>query len=579
MKYIIGAYTHLTQGNSPEEFKKLLDSQLKPLLTLAFSNPDFRFVLRISVFFIQWLETNYPEINMLISDLCRKGQLELLGSSYYDSLLQLEPVHERPSRIEKTNTFLRKKFSRRPRGLWCIGQVFNPAFVQAMEFSSLEFVIISGFNQQLNQVLVNKPFIMDELGKQTVVFPSDDKVAKEVSELAKPDSDRSRFVASVMKTITTQNTSLGTFMFNLDQMCQCDESSKLFNQLIPLVSKDTVLPSEYIAIHDITNYYYLPSGVYGRDFSLGKAVSINEHILEQKILSRNLNLLNIFRESAKGLKRNSDDKKLVDHLLMKAGSGVAYLPTFEMNPDVVAIEQRAMCELESALSQRDLLPLSVGSEVISKNKNYICYINGKGAVISRLSIFSLQTDFAQTPTPGFLQDFIRNGKTCDLSSRKWELTAIDKKRHDYIATSPLIETGMTTVKVSKFFKTRQNSISVDYEIENMGSEQSEFVFETLVNFFINSPKDLPDTEESYQTSQIVISNAFDKIMITIGFSEDFPVTIRNNYQNVNTVLGEKNCYQYTQLKLQKKLFIPASESVKFTVMFKSEKKRNTGETI
>ena len=111
MKYIIGAYTHLTQGNSQEEFKKVLNSQLKPLLTLAFSNPEFKFVLRISIFFIQWLETNYPEINMLISDLCRKGQLDLLSSSYYDSLLQLEPVHERPTRIEKANTFLRKKYS------------------------------------------------------------------------------------------------------------------------------------------------------------------------------------------------------------------------------------------------------------------------------------------------------------------------------------------------------------------------------------------------------------------------------------------------------------------------------------
>ena len=579
MKYIIGAYTHLTQGNSAEEFKKLLDSQLKPLLTLAFSNPDFRFVLRISVFFIQWLETNYPEINMLISDLCRKGQLELLGYSYYDSLLQLEPVHERPSRIEKTNTFLRKKFSRRPRGLWCIGQVFNPAFVQAMEFSSLEFVIISGYNQQMNQVLINKPFVMDELGKQTVVFPSDDKVSREVSELTKPDSDRNRFVSSVMKTITTQNTSLGTFMFNLDQMCLCDESSKLFNLLIPAVSKDTVLPSEYIATHDITDNYYLPSGVYGRDFSLGKAVSINEHILKQRALSRNLNLLNIFRESAKGLKRNSDDKKLVDHLLMKAGSGVAYMPPFELIPDVVAIEQRAMCELESALSQRDLLPLSVGSEVISKNRNYLCYINSKGAVISRLSVFSLQSDFAMTPALGLFQDSIRNGKTSDLGSRKWELTAIDKKRHDFIASSPLIETGKTTVKVSKFIKTRQNSIIVDYEIENMGSDQSDFVFETLLNFSINSPEDLKDTEEPYQASQIVLANAFEKIIVTIGLSEEFSVSVRNNFQKVMTVLGEKNFYQYTSMKLQKKLIIPASETVKFTVMFKSEKKRNTGETI
>ena len=579
MKYVIGAYTHLTLGNSGEEFKKLLNSQLKPLLTLAFSNPEFKFVLRISVFFIQWLETNYPEINMLISDLCRKGQLELLGYSYYDSLLQLEPVHERPSRIERTNTFIRKKFSKRPRGLWCIGQVFNPAFVQAMEFSSLEFIIISGYNQQMNQVLINKPFIMDELGKQTVIFPSDDKVSKEVADLMKPDADCAKFISSVMKTITGQNATLNTYMFNLDQMCLSEDSAKLFNSLIPAVSKNTVLPSDYIAEHEISSYYYLPSGLYGRDFSLGKAVSINEHILEQKILSRNLNLLNNFREYAKGLKRNSDDKKLVDHLLMKAGSGILYLPPFDLNPDVVSYEQRSMCELESALAQRDLLPATIGTEVISKNRNYSCYINSKGAVISRLNIFSLLSDFVLNPSQGFLQDFIKNGKSTELCSRKWELTAIDKKRHDYIATSPLVEVSKTTVKVSKFFKTRQNAIIVDYEIENMGADPAEFVFETVLNATLNNPGELKDTEEPYQASQIVLSNSFDKIVVTVGLSEDFGISVRNTYQKALTVLGEKDYYQYTQLRFTKKIFIPASETVKFTITFKSEKKRSTGENI
>lgn len=579
MKYIIGAYTHLTQGNSQEEFKKLLNSQLKPLLTLAFSNPEFKFVLRISIFFIQWLETNYPEINMLISDLCRKGQLDLLSSSYYDSLLQLEPVHERPTRIEKTNTFLRKKYSRRPRGLWCIGQIFNPSFIQAMELSSLDFLIISGFNQQMNQVLINKPFIMDELGKQTVIFPSDDKVSKEVSDLVKSDSDCNRFVSSVTKIITSQTSTLNTYMFNLDQMCLCEDSVKVFNSIIPAVSGNSVLPSEYIENHEISNSYYLPTGVYGRDYSLGKAVTINEHILEQKVLSRNQSLLNVFREAARGLKRNSDDKKLFDYLLMKAGFGAIYLPPFDQNPNVLGVEQKSMSELEATLALKDLLPTTIGNEVILKNRNYICYLNSKGGVISRVNVFSLQSDFALTSAQGFFQDIIRNGKTTELGSRKWELSSIDKKRHDYVAESPIVEINKTPIKILKTFKTRQNSISVDYEIVNKGTGSVEFVFETVLNINLDSPDELKDTEEPFNASQFVISSSFDKINISIGLSEEFGISVRNFYQNAMTVLGEKNYYQYSQMRLHKKIFIPASESVKFTAILKSEKKRSTGETI
>ena len=579
MKYIIGAYTHLTQGNSQEEFKKVLNSQLKPLLTLAFSNPEFKFVLRISIFFIQWLETNYPEINMLISDLCRKGQLDLLSSSYYDSLLQLEPVHERPTRIERANTFLRKKYSRRPRGLWCIGQVFNPSFIQAMELSALDFLIISGFNQQMNQVLINKPFIMDELGKQTVIFPSEDKVSKEVSDLVKPDADCNRFIASVMKIITSQTSTLNTYMFNLDQMSLCEDSAKVFNSIIPAVSGNSVLPSEYMESHEISNSYYLPTGIYGRDYTLGKAATINEHILEQKVLSRNQTLLNVFREAGKGLKRNSDDKKLFDYLLMKAGFGVIYLPPFDQNPNVLNVEQKAMCELEATLALKDLLPTSIGNEVVLKNRNYICYLNSKGGVISRVNVFSLLSDFALTSAQGLFQDIIRNGKTTELGSRKWELTAIDKKRHDYVAESPVVEVNKVPIKILKTFKTRQNSISVDYEIVNNGNNSVEFVFETVLNFSLNSPDELKDTEEPFNASQVVLSNSFDKINISIGLSEEFGISIRNFNQNAMTVLGEKNYYQYTQMRLHKKVFIPASESVKFTVLLKSEKKRSTGETI
>lgn len=576
MKIIVGAYSHLSSGSTSAEFSKVLDSQLKPLLTLTFRHPEFRFVLRLGVGFIQWLETNYPEINMLIGDLCRKGQLEMLSSSYYDSLLSLEPVHERSSQLEKTNTFLRKKFSKRPRGLWCVGQVFNTSFIQTMEPSSLDYILLSGYNQQMNQVLANKPFIMDELGKQTVIFPFDDKVSRDIADLAKPNASAEKFISSVMKTVLSSSMAVNTFMFNLDQMCLCSNSNAVFTELVSSVSDKTYLPSEYLREHEVSSVFYLPSAMYGRDFSIGKSATVNEHILTDRNLQRNFSLLNAYRDLAKGLKKNTDEKKNVDYLLLKSAPGIMNLSPMEHIPGIRLNTQKNLIETELALNKADILPSQIDNEYISRHKSYLCYISPRGAVISRLTLASPLMDLAMSPGHGILADSVRNGKTTDLSTRKWDLSPLDKRQQDYFAVSPNVEVNKTTIRISKHFKTRQTSVTVDYEIENMGTETADFVFESLINMTFEGPVELP---ESNVSGQISVNYGFDRMIFVMSLSDSFETVLRNVEQDVMTVLGEQSLYQYTQIKLQKKIFIPASETFRFTVVLKSEKKRSTGDSI
>jgi len=583
MNYVIGVYTHLSIGSSNDEFRKLLNEQLRPLLTLAFNNPDFRFVLRVSVHLVQWLETNYPEINMLIGDLCRKGQLELLGSPYYDSILSLIPSHERSVQLEKANTFFRKRFSRRPHGLWCIEQIFNTSLVGIMGLSSLEYMIISPYYQKTGQNMANRPFRMEELGKQTVIFPSDDRLSREIADLGRNGADASRFVSNTAKIISSSSGAVGTFMFNLDQMLSCNGSNQVFGSIVELTKKKTILPSEYMKDHGISLQYYLPSGVYGRDFDIGKAFNLNQYILTNNMLSRSLNCLNMLRDAAKGLKRNSDAKKLADHLFMKASFGMLLIPGMSARNDMRNALCRPLCELEAHLSQADLLPtvadldLDNNEEYVSQNRNYICYINTRGAVISRLNVISMHTDLAMNSSPGFLQDFIRNGKTVELWSKTWEITPVDRKRQDFFAKSPVFEVNSTPLCITKHFKTRQNTIVVEYEVENLGSSPAEFVFETLIN--VSFPEYVDITEEVNETSSVAVIPETGNISFSVIMSEDFTMAMKNVVQEAQTLLGLHEFYQYTQIRLQKKLSIPSSEAFHFTVWLKTEKRRKTGDTV
>ena len=53
---------------------------------------------------------------MLINDMVKRKQLELLGGGFYDPILPVIPNSDRSGQIEALTTYLRKHFGKRPRG-------------------------------------------------------------------------------------------------------------------------------------------------------------------------------------------------------------------------------------------------------------------------------------------------------------------------------------------------------------------------------------------------------------------------------------------------------------------------------
>ena len=146
MKYIIGAYSQIPYGASNEQYETLLENQIRPLLTLLYQNSIYKILFRLGINVFEWLENNHPEINMLILDLCKKGQVELLSSPDYDAILPIIPNHERSLYIEKTISYIRKKFSRRPKGFLNSYQIFNPSVISAINTCSIDDRTISILN-------------------------------------------------------------------------------------------------------------------------------------------------------------------------------------------------------------------------------------------------------------------------------------------------------------------------------------------------------------------------------------------------------------------------------------------------
>ncbi len=587
----MGAYSQLPYGTSDEEYEALLARQLKPLLTMVYRNSNYKLLFRLSISEFEYLELNHPEVNMLINDLCRKGQMEILTSSFYDAVLSMIPSHERATQIEKTTTYIRKRFSRKPRGLWFYNQVFNTTTIPLVGLSGLNYIVISTYNQINNSVESTRPFYTDEMGKDCLVFPIDDRYSKETADLYRGNLSLDRYLTDVSRFAKETTNAISTIMLNLDQLMATEGSSDVFKVLYDNLGPNSTLPSIYIQDNEISRTHYLPSGIYGRDFPMGKATSINQFIYDNPMLLRNYGVLNMLKDVLKDSKKLIDDRKSVEMVLMKASSSSLYFPNESRNPAILRNINHFLCEAETLLSRmpNDILPAEVDTdfdrvkEFLVKGKSSISYLSRKGAVLSHHVVVSSLVDLAFHSGDGLFADSFINevtGKEMRLAAKPYEVTPLDKRSSDFFAKAPSISLGKTQINLTKRFKFRQSTLIVEVEIENLTNDSiKNYTYVNTIDLAmpmqcpVSCPEGVIDDGDVVTTQSIMVSDRGCPFNVSIVLGDEVDVQHDDFSQKTHTWLGDKSFYEYTQLKIKKKLSLGPMESARLTIGFRTEKRK------
>ncbi len=591
MKYIVGAYSQLPAGSSKDEYEALLATQLKPLLTMIYRNSEYKLLFRLSISEYEYLEQYHPEVNMLINDLCRKGQMEILTSSYYDVVLSLIPAHERASQIEKTTTYIRKRFTKKPKGLWIYGQVFNSTSVPVLGLCGLSYMVMSTYNQITGIVESTRPFYTNLMGREALVFPIDDRYSRCVSDLYKGNLTLDRFLSDISKYQKDSQGAIGTIMLNLDQMMGTPGSSDAFNNLYSSIGANCTLPSIYLEDNEITKTHYIPGGVYGRDFSIGKSTSINQLIFDDPKLSRNYGLVNMLKDVVRENKKTIEDRKNLDNLLMKASSSSPYFPDECRTPAIARSCNRHVCEAETLLARMENTPLPLENDIdfdrcdefIVIGRSNIAHLNKKGAVLSSLIISSALHDIAFNNGNGMFVDMFMDDSTkklTKLGSKCYDVTALDKRRCDYFAKAPSIMLDKKPVNITKRYKFRQNTVVLEIEIENLAEESlSGFTYINTLDISFPSRCEASCTEgtledgKSVNTHSILLTDRSCPFSISLVFGQETTVQKNDFEQKARTWLGDKSFYDYTQIRIQKKLSLGPWETERLTIGFRTEKRK------
>ncbi len=562
---------------------------------MVYNNSGIKLLFRLSISEFDYLESYYPEINMLINELCRRGQIEILSSTYYDVILSMIPSHERASQIEKTTTFIRKRFSKKPRGLWYYNQVFNPTTIPVVGLAGLNYIVISTYNQISNSIESNRPFYTEEMGKEVLVFPTDDRFSKTTADMYNGSLSIERYLSEISKQMDETTGTLCTIMLNLDQLMAKDGSSDVFRTIYSKSSENCTLPSIYFQENETVKTHFLPTGLYGRDYQVGKSTSINQLIYDNPMLCRHYGVVNMLRDVLHESRKTIADRKNLDNLMMMASSSSLFFPGECWTPAICRQANKYACEIETKLAMDNGSPMPVETdldfdrvkEFLIVGRSGIVYLSRKGGLLSRFTIPSALFDLAFHSGEGlFVDSFVNTGGPSKgkgetrLVSKTYEVTPLDKKNMDFFAKAPTVNLGKVPVSLTKRYKFRQTSLILEVEIENLSeSRLSGYDYVNSIDLALPAkctclcPEGEIEAGSSATTQSITLSDKNCPFTVTIIMGEDVLVSRADFETKTHTWLGDKSFYEYTQLRIQKQLSLGPFESCRLSIGFRTEKRK------
>ncbi|NCB01829.1 MAG: DUF1926 domain-containing protein [Spirochaetia bacterium] len=530
---ICGVYSQIAPGTPTFILENLLSEVYKPVLTYMYQHPHKQIHLFLSGTVFEWFELYHPEINMLIADLVKKDQIELITGAFYQPLLSLLHPKDRSSHIEATTTFIRKRFGKRPKSMWLFNQMWSPNFVSTMQVCSVDRLLISTYNSNTEQTYQEEPFVMQDIGKTIEVFPINHTVEQAIDLLRSNKITLDELEQSLQQLDFSHNEKVDVVMINLDHMYQASNSNTLkpsplsiFEKIFAIIengNKQTKLLSAFPTSLSNLKKGYLLTGWYGNDSHHQGMSCVNEMLIEHNELLHLYGRLVYVSELARLYKKNKDVRKRVETLIMKSQSGGPFV--LDSSGGCYRSEYRQyiykhLNEAEKLIAQYEGItyPREVDidfdgyNEVILKSRNLLGVINRKGGVLSELNYLVTGWNYGDTFSgsskeitrhnlryledgvpqrlfndvllPHSFEDFTQYDKTkaYDTSSHYWTLEVDDKGEE--VSTSLDLEHvpfSIGSVEIKKVYQLKSSSVVIQYTLTNRGPRQSKGIFATEMN--------------------------------------------------------------------------------------------------
>jgi len=172
-------HQHQPAGNFPSVYQEVTERAYAPLVAALYRHPEVKATLHFSGPLLDWLEANRPDVVGDLSDLLRRGQVELLTGGYYEPILVGVPRRDAVGQIRALTDRIVAIFGHRPLGAWLTERVWEPHVPSFLAEAGVAYTILdeSHFLQAgLRREELGQSFITEDQGFPVVVFPGSERL-------------------------------------------------------------------------------------------------------------------------------------------------------------------------------------------------------------------------------------------------------------------------------------------------------------------------------------------------------------------------------------------------------------------
>ena len=135
-------HAHQPIGNFENVFENSYQKSYLPFVKAVERHPGIRIGLHISGPLLEWMDQRHPDYFALLRELVEKGQVEMVGSGFYEPILISIPPEDRIEQIRRMSDYLEKQFGRRPQGAWLTERVWEPQLPWTLSAAGVEYTLV-----------------------------------------------------------------------------------------------------------------------------------------------------------------------------------------------------------------------------------------------------------------------------------------------------------------------------------------------------------------------------------------------------------------------------------------------------
>jgi hypothetical protein len=135
-------HAHQPIGNFDSVFENSYQKSYLPFVQAVERHPKIRVGLHISGPLLEWIEAHHADYFGLLRKLVDKGQIEMVGSGFYEPILIAIPPDDRLEQIHRMSEYLEKQFGRRPQGAWLTERVWEPQLPGTLAGAGVEYTLV-----------------------------------------------------------------------------------------------------------------------------------------------------------------------------------------------------------------------------------------------------------------------------------------------------------------------------------------------------------------------------------------------------------------------------------------------------